>query len=129
MSSKQTSLPNSGVPDEAIDNLLGYGLGYEDWESRLKAQGYGKLWNDHLKNTIIRREFEYFKDETLDLRAEPNEAKGGKEVPRTNSSASIMKRFQGHEWVEGRPNERAWRLQNRRLLGKDAKYAAKKRLP
>lgn len=121
MSSKQTSLPNSDVPDAVIDGLFGHGLGYEDWKSRLKNQGYGNFWNESLKNTIIKKEYEYFKPEILSLKAEPNEAKGGKDVPRTNSLESILKRLQGLEWAKGKPNEKAQRMQERRLLGKDAK--------
>ena len=121
MSSKQNSLPNSDVPDAVIYGLFGQGLGYEDWKSRLKNQGYGNFWNESLKNTIIKKEFEYFKLEILRLKAEPDKAKGGKDVPRTNSSESILKRLQGLEWAKGEPNEKVQRMQKRRLLGKDAK--------
>jgi hypothetical protein len=121
MSSKQNSLLNREVPIAVIDSLLGQGLGYDDWETRLKTKGYGDLWNENLKNMIIKREFEKFKDEILTLRAEPNTASKGKDVQKTNSSESILKRLQGQEWANGKPNEKGERMQRGRLLGKDAK--------
>jgi hypothetical protein len=121
MSSKQTSLPNCGVPDVEIESLLGQGWSYDEWQVRLKNHGYGKLWNGNLKNIIIKREFEKFKTEILRLQAEPNEAPGGKDVQKTNSLESILKRLQGRDWANGKPNEKVQRMQDRRLLGKDAK--------
>jgi hypothetical protein len=121
MSSKQTLLPNRDVPIAVIDTLLGQGLGYDEWETRLRSQGYGDLWNENLKNIIIKREFEYFKDEILRLRGEPNTASKGKDVQKTNSSESIMKRLQGQEWAKGKRGERDQRMKSKRLLGKDAK--------
>jgi hypothetical protein len=116
-----SSMPNREVPIEVIDSLLGRGLGYEEWKAKLKALGYGDLWNETLKNKIIKREYESFKEETLRLRRESNTATNGKDVQKTNSSESIMKRFQGQEWAKGRPSEKEERLQSGRLLGKDAK--------
>ncbi|KAN0114493.1 hypothetical protein V8E51_004037 [Hyaloscypha variabilis] len=124
MSSKQISLPNRDVPIEVIDSLLGQGLRYDEWEARMKTLGYGHFWNETLKNAIIKREFEYFKDEILQLRREPNTASKGKDVQNTNSSESIMKRLQGQEWVKGKRSEKEQRLQSKRLLGKDAKKRA-----
>jgi len=74
-----------------------------------------------VKNEIIKRELEYFKDEILRFRAEPNTAAKGKDVPLTNSSESIMKRMQGKDWAKGKPREKDERRQSKRLLGKDAK--------
>jgi hypothetical protein len=119
MSSRKTSSPNRDVPNSVIDNLLGRGWGYNEWGTTLKSQGY--LWNETVKNLIIKREFEKFKDEVLFLRAQPNTARKGKDVQKTNSSESIMKRLQGKEWVKGKPNEKEQRKQSRMLLGKDAK--------
>ena len=48
MSSKQTSLPNCGVPDVEIESLLGQGWSYDEWKVRLKNHGYDKLWNENL---------------------------------------------------------------------------------
>jgi hypothetical protein len=121
MSSKQTLLLNRDVPLAVIDTLLGQGLGYDDWETRLRSQGYGDLWNENLKNIIIKREFEYFKVEILRLRGEPNTASKGKDVQKTNSSESIMKRLQGQEWAKGKRSEREQRMKSKTLLGKDAK--------
>jgi hypothetical protein len=116
-----SAMPNREVPIKVIDSLLGRGLGYEEWEARLKTLGYGDLWNETLKNKIIKREYESFKQETLRLRRESNTATKGKDVQKTNSSESIMKRLQGQEWAKGRPSEKEERLQSGRLLGKDAK--------
>jgi hypothetical protein len=112
---------NREVPIEVIDSLLGRGLGYDEWETSLKTLGYGDLWNETLKNKIIKREYENFKQETLRLRQEDNTATKGKDVQKTNSVESIMKRLQGQEWAKGRPSEREERLKSGRLLGKDAK--------
>ncbi|KAH8794857.1 hypothetical protein BGZ57DRAFT_326890 [Hyaloscypha finlandica] len=124
MSSKQTSLPHYGVPDVEIESLLGQGRSYDEWKVRLKNHGYGGLWNENLKNMIIKREFEKFKTEILRLQAEPNEAPSGKDVQKTNSLESILKRLQGQDWANGKPNEKVQRMRDRRLLGKDAKIRA-----
>ncbi len=116
-----SSMLNCEVTFEVIDGVLGQGWGYDEWEARLKLQGYGDSWNEALKNKIIKREYETFKDEILRLKCESNTATKGKDVQKTNSSESIMKRLQGQEWAKGRPNEKEERLQSRRLLGKDAK--------
>jgi hypothetical protein len=116
-----SSMLNREVTIEVIDSLLGQGLGYDEWEARLKLQGYGDSWNEALKNKIIKREYETFKDEILRLKHESNTAPKGKDVQKTNSSESIMKRLQGQEWAKGRPSEKEERLQSRKLLGKDAK--------
>jgi hypothetical protein len=121
MSSKQTSLPHYGVPDVEIESLLGQGRSYDEWKVRLKNHGYGGLWNENLKNIIIKREFEKFKTEILRLQAEPNEAPSGKDIQKTNSLESILKRLQGQDWANGKPNEKLQRVRDRRLLGKDAK--------
>lgn len=116
-----SAMPNREVPIEVIDSLLGQGLGYDEWKAELKIQGYGDSWNEALKNKIIKREYETFKDEILRLKHESNTATKGKDVQRTNSSESILKRLQGQEWAKGRPSEKKERLDSRRLLGKDAK--------
>ena len=116
-----SAMPNREVPIEVIDSLLGQGLGYDEWKAELKLQGYGDSWNEALKNKIIKREYETFKDEILRLKNEPNTATKGKDVQRTNSLESILKRLQGQEWAKGRPSEKKERLDSRRLLGKDAK--------
>lgn len=104
---------------EAIRNLLGKGLGYEEWQEELETQkGFG--WSENLKNTIIKQELEFFKDEVLFLKAEPNRSQGTKS--KTNSLESILKRLQGLEWIKGSPNELKMRLSSGRLLGKDTKY-------
>ncbi|KAF4635173.1 hypothetical protein G7Y89_g2932 [Cudoniella acicularis] len=114
----QTSPLNDVTPAD-IDDLLGQGLGYYDWEMKLKSKGW--TWNENLKNKIIKHEFEYFKEEILRLIAEPNTAEKGKNVRKTNSAESVLKRLKGEEWAKGRPDEKNRRELNRRLLGKDAK--------
>lgn len=118
-------LTPSGVVDGvALDNiigsLLGQGLGYNEWKRQLKYRG-GFTWSESLKNTIIKREFGYFKDEILRLKAEPNKSRGLRVQSKTNSLESILKRLQGLEWGNGMPDELAERTRSRRLLGKDAK--------
>ncbi len=73
-----------------------------------------------MKNTVIKKEFIFFRDEILRLQSEPNTARGLKSK-KTNSLESILKRLQGLEWVEGVPNEMEQRERDGRLLGKDAK--------
>jgi hypothetical protein len=116
-----SSMLNREVPLEVIDSLLGQGKGYDEWEAKLKILGYGDLWNEALKNKIIKREYETFKKEIIRLRSESNTATKGKDVQKTNSSESILKRLKGQEWANGRPSEKEDRLKSRRLLGKDAK--------
>jgi hypothetical protein len=106
------------VPDAIINQLFGKGLGYSDWEREITIQGY--KWNENLINQIIKREFGYFKGEILDLAAQENTATG-KHSPKTNSLESILKRIKGEKWLEKMPDERAERLQNGRLFGRDAK--------
>jgi hypothetical protein len=106
------------VPNAIIDQLFGKGLGYSDWEREITRQGY--KWNENVMNQIIKREFGYFKDEILILEAQENTATG-KHSPKTNSLESILKRIKGEKWLKKMPDERAERLQNGRLFGRDAK--------
>jgi hypothetical protein len=110
---------SSNVPTALIESRLGQGLSYDDWKKILKSRGY--LMNESVKKTIIKAEFEYFKPEILRLRAEPNTAVKRKDVAKTNSLESILKRLQGKEWAQGMPGEKDQRIQNRTLLGSDAK--------
>jgi hypothetical protein len=105
-------------PETLIDELLGRGLGYDEWKKELEARG-GFTWSESLKNTIIRREFGFFKEEILHLKSEPNKSKGLQS--KTNSLESILKRLQGLEWGNGMPSEMEKRRRDGRLLGKDAK--------
>jgi hypothetical protein len=112
-------LPESGNSlDTIIDQLLGQGLGYDDWKKELESRE-GFVWTENFKNTIIKKEFSFFREEILRLQSEPNTARRPK--PKTNSLESILKRLQGLEWVQGVPNEMDQRKRNGRLLGKDAK--------
>ena len=104
--------------DTIIGQLLGQGLGYDDWKRKLENLG-GFTWNESIKNIIIKKEFNFFKKEILRLQSEPNTARGLKS--KTNSLESILKRLQGLEWVKGVPNEMEQRKRDSRLLGKDAK--------
>jgi hypothetical protein len=114
----QPLLQNGTALDTIIGQLLGQGLGYDDWKRELENQG-GFAWTESLKNTIIKREFSFFREEILRLQSEPNTARGLKS--KTNSLESILKRLQGLEWVKGVPNEMEQRRRDGRLLGKDAK--------
>ncbi|KAE9366222.1 hypothetical protein N431DRAFT_386458 [Stipitochalara longipes BDJ] len=111
-------LENGDLIDTTIGQLLGQGLGYDDWKMELENLG-GFAWTESLKNVIIKKEFSFFKEEILRLQAEPNTTRGLKS--KTNSLESILKRLQGLEWVKGVPNEMEARKRDGRLLGKDAK--------
>ena len=77
------------------------------------------MWTPGLKNIIIRREYEFFKEEILRMMKEENISKDSRK--KSNSLVNILKRLQGEVWVEGVPDEREQRLRERRLLSKDAK--------
>jgi hypothetical protein len=116
--SGQALVENSVMLDTIIGQLLGQGLGYDDWKRKLENLG-GFTWNESIKNIIIKKEFSFFREEILRLIAEPNKSR--KLKSRTNSLESILKRLQGLEWVKGMPNEMEQRKRDGRLLGKDAK--------
>jgi hypothetical protein len=122
MSPKQTSRLNPTTSDDIVDylanSLLGRGLGYSDWEDYAKKQKIP--YTGQLRNTLIRREFELFKDEILLLKAKPAE-KSKRDEPKVNSLGSILKQLKGQPWMAGRPGEKKQRLLCGRLLGKDAK--------
>lgn len=97
-----------------MDGLLGLGLGYADWETHLKDQGYS--WDESIKLAIIKRELtHFFKEEILQMIDEPNTAPRGRDIAKSNSARSIFRRLKGKtgEWEQ--------RRQDRRLLGRDAK--------
>jgi hypothetical protein len=114
----QPTSVNGAELDTTIGQLLGQGLGYNDWKMELESLG-GFTWTENLKNIIIKKEFSFFKEEILTLQSEPNTAHGLK--TKTNSLESILKRLQGLEWVKGVPDEMEKRKRDGRLLGKDAK--------
>jgi hypothetical protein len=109
---------NRNIPEAFFDDLLGYGLSHSQWETRFRDNNY--LWNDAVKNKMIRKEREWFKEEIQRLQAQPNTA-GIMRRYKTNSLESILKRLKGEEWVKGIPDEKEIRFQERRLMGKDAK--------
>ena len=109
------------VPNSIIDQLFGKGLGYSDWEREIIRQGY--KWNENVMNQIIKREFGYFKNEFLILEAQENTATG-KRSPNSNSLESILKRIKGEKWSKKMPDEKAERLRDGRLFGRDAKWAS-----
>jgi hypothetical protein len=116
--SGQALVENGVMLDDIIGQLLGQGLGYDDWKRKLQNLG-GFTWNESIKNIIIKKEFIFFKEEILLLMSEPNKSRRLKS--KTNSLESILKRLQGLEWVKGMPNEMEQRKRDGRLLGKDAK--------
>jgi hypothetical protein len=107
----------SAALDTAIEALLGGGLYYNQWRGELERGGH--KWTPGLKNIIIRREYEFFKEEILRLMKEENISKVSRK--KSNSLVNILKRLQGEVWVEGVPDEWEKRLRERRLLSKDAK--------
>jgi hypothetical protein len=116
--SGQPLVENGAVLNTIIGQLLGQGLGYDDWKRKLQSLG-GFIWNESIKNIIIKKEFSFFRAEILLLMSEPNKSRRLKS--KTNSLESILKRLQGLEWAKGMPNEMEQRKRNGRLLGKDAK--------
>jgi hypothetical protein len=108
---------DSIVPDWVIDGLFGRGLGYGDWKKELSGLKY--RWSESLKYRIIKREYEFFKEEIQRLKSEPNTGKGS--GPKTNSLESILKRLKGEVWIKGVLDEKDQRTRDGRLLGKDAK--------
>jgi hypothetical protein len=108
--------PQIGL-DAVIEELLGRGFGYADWEKELVTRGF--TWSLNLRNIIIDKEFWYFKKEIEQLLLEPSITQGTNS--KSNSIVSILKRLKGEEWVEGIPDERETRLRTRRLFGKDGK--------
>jgi hypothetical protein len=112
----QRLIHNRPVTDSAIAALLGQGLGYKDWEQRLRSDDY--MWNEGVKNMIIKKEREIFMSEILRLESEQGITQDGIS---SNSLPTILKRLKGEEWFPGMPCERQDRLKHGRLLGKDAK--------
>jgi hypothetical protein len=55
----------SAALDTAIEALLGRGLYYNQWRGEFERGGH--KWTPGLKNIIIRREYEFFKEEILRL--------------------------------------------------------------
>jgi hypothetical protein len=119
MTSKKQSRSRDEAPEAVIVSMLGWGWSYKNWELHLKSQNY--VWNDGVKNSIIKMEVELFKDEILQLMSEPNTAPEGRDHPKTNSVANILKRLKGEEWIKGVPNEKEQRYNSQKLLGEDAK--------
>jgi hypothetical protein len=107
--------------DRAIEGILGQGLRYSAWRVALEKQlsFQGQVWHPGLENVIKKKEFEKFKEEILRLRLEDRIAHPSRN--KSNSLNSILKRLKGKPWVEGLPGEKAQRLQERRLISKDAK--------
>ena len=121
MSRNISHTPTSTGPqihlDTVIEELLGQGFGYAEWEKELVSRGF--TWSPNLRNIIIDKEFWFFKDEIEQLLLQPSITQGTNS--KSNSIVSILKRLKGEEWVEGIPDEREKRLRTRRLFGKDGK--------
>jgi hypothetical protein len=64
--SGQALVENSVMLDTIIGQLLGQGLGYDDWKRKLENLG-GFTWNESIKNIIIKKEFSFFREEILRL--------------------------------------------------------------
>lgn len=112
------TIPNDTV-NFLANSVLGRGLGYSEWEEyakRLRIPYTGRM-----KNTLIRMEFELFKEEILILKAEPA-GKSKRDEPKSNSLESILKRLKGIPWMAGLPGEKKQRMLCGRLFGKDARY-------
>jgi hypothetical protein len=116
-SPKQTYKTNSALLDAVIQDFLGLGLGYSDWPEEVRKRNH--VWYPGLEKVIIKKEFEYFKDEILRLKSEPAIAQSSR--AKSNSLKSILKRLKGEPWMDGAENEWAERFWSRRLLSKDAK--------
>jgi hypothetical protein len=102
-----------GYTRQAIHSILGAGLGYDEVAAALQEMGHSCP-----RNTVIEVEFEYFKEEILDMKRE----RGSRHRPSkvfSNSLNSIVKRLQG-ESVPGVEVDREKRRRECRLLSKDA---------
>ncbi len=66
---------NGAVLDAAIGQLLGQGLCYDDWKTEVESLG-GFKRIENLKTLIIKREFNFFKEEILTSQSQPNTAQG-----------------------------------------------------
>ncbi|KAN0095534.1 hypothetical protein V8E51_016245 [Hyaloscypha variabilis] len=80
-------LENVDVLYTTIDQLLGQGLGYNDWNLELENLG-AFAYPKSLQNLIIEKEFAFFKEEILRLQSQPNTTPGLKS--KTNSLESIL---------------------------------------
>jgi hypothetical protein len=107
-----SSLYTSEVSDVIIGELLGQGLSYVEWRSRL---GRTHVWNEALKLRIIKMEYLMFKPEIGRMLSEPNTNPGLKS--KSNSCSQIMKRLKG----KTSETERLERLATRTLFGCNAK--------
>jgi hypothetical protein len=117
LSPKQKCRTDAALLDAAIQEFLGGGLGYSDWPEQIKQRNL--VWYPGLEKVIIKKEFEYFKDEILLLLSEPAISQPSR--AKSNSLKSILKRLKGEPWMDGGKNEWEERLWSRRLLSKDAK--------
>jgi hypothetical protein len=115
--SKEARQTGASKPDgctlQAIHSILGAGLGYDELAAALQEMG-----RSCPRNTIIEEEFEYFKEEILDMKRE----RGFRHRPSkvfSNSLNSIVKRLQG-ESVPGVEVDKEKRRRECRLLSKDA---------
>jgi hypothetical protein len=114
-----TAWPDSGTAlENDIDEFLGRGLDDVQWKRVLEARGW--IWNTNLRNTIINKEFVYFRPEIERLLSEPKIAQGTSSS-KSNSRVSIHKRLMGEIWVDGVPDEKGERRRTKRLYGKLAK--------
>jgi hypothetical protein len=82
--------------DIAIDEIVGQGLGYDEWKHALEAKGWA--YNTDIENAVIRAEYEYFKSEIEQLLAGP---KLTQDSSKSNCFARILKRIRGEELIEG----------------------------
>jgi hypothetical protein len=90
-------------------------LRYDEWPAALRKQGYP--WKPNLRGIMIKKEFEYFREEICCMRQEQRIEHRSK--VKSNSLNSIVKRLKGKS-VAGLPAEKEKRLQAHRLLSKDA---------
>jgi len=116
MSSSDTYNTNAFTLDEAIYSILGQGLKYKEWPAALEKYGYS--WRACLEKNIIKKEWEFFRQEIQEMRQEgetSNCARG-----QSNSLNSIVKRLKGKP-VAGLPECKEERRKQGRLISKDAK--------
>ncbi|KAL2075778.1 hypothetical protein VTL71DRAFT_721 [Oculimacula yallundae] len=104
---------------EDIGKLLGQGFGHGDYKKQVRRLGH--TWKPGMKDIIMRRDVEFFKEEIQDRRREEDHDPGS--TTHSNSLASILKRLQGLPWLQSQLslNELDGRRKAKRLLGKDVK--------
>jgi len=113
---EQTYNTNALTLDEAIYSILGQGLKYKEWPAALEKHGHS--WRAGLEKIIIKKEWEFFREEIRNMRQQGNISNCAR--VQSDSLNSILKRLKGKP-VAGLPGCKEERRKQGRLISKDAK--------